>query len=256
MEDHLLRGALAAQDRQHVVVRVPVVDHQRLAHPLGQVDVPGERLGLHGRAGRRPSSGPARSRRSRPPGGRRPAASSLRGGRHRPACRPGWGAGRPRRTGRGARCGGLAAQRAEARSSATVTTRLTPTAAARAIAAARPAESRQPQASRWVCASMTGAGSGSGGGSQRPLGDRGVRSRSPVIRRPRPLGWPRRLIAEGARASKNTLHDPRWRGRSGDRGPRARLAEPGPAWRTAGSAWPAAGPSSMSGARQDACSAA
>ena len=42
MEDDLLGCALLAQDAQHVVVGVAVVDHQRLADPLGQVDVPAE----------------------------------------------------------------------------------------------------------------------------------------------------------------------------------------------------------------------
>ena len=42
--------ALLVQDAQDVVVRVPVVDHQRLAQALGEVDVPAERalLGVPG----------------------------------------------------------------------------------------------------------------------------------------------------------------------------------------------------------------
>ncbi len=45
----LLRRPLVRQHAQHVGVRVPVVDHQRLAHPLGQIDVPAEVLLLLGR---------------------------------------------------------------------------------------------------------------------------------------------------------------------------------------------------------------
>ena len=39
MQDHGLRGALGVQHAQHVGVRVPVVDDQRLAVPLGDRDV-------------------------------------------------------------------------------------------------------------------------------------------------------------------------------------------------------------------------
>ena len=44
VEDHPLRRALALQHPQHVVVRVAVVDHHRLAGVLGDRDVPPERL--------------------------------------------------------------------------------------------------------------------------------------------------------------------------------------------------------------------
>lgn len=42
MHDHGVRGALGRQDVEEVVVGLPVVDHQRFADPLGQIDVPGE----------------------------------------------------------------------------------------------------------------------------------------------------------------------------------------------------------------------
>ena len=51
MEDHLVGRALLPQDPQHVGVRLAIVDHQRLAHPLGQRDVPAEVLLLRGRLG-------------------------------------------------------------------------------------------------------------------------------------------------------------------------------------------------------------
>ena len=51
VEDHLLRRAVSGQDRQHVLVRVPVVDHQRLACLLGDLDVRPEPVSLHLRRG-------------------------------------------------------------------------------------------------------------------------------------------------------------------------------------------------------------
>ena len=49
VEDHRLRGAFGAQHVEHFGVGVAVVDHQRLAGALGQVDMPGERFALVGR---------------------------------------------------------------------------------------------------------------------------------------------------------------------------------------------------------------
>ena len=49
VEDHLLGGPVRGQDGQHVVVRVAVVDHQRLASLLGDVDVRPEPVPLDGR---------------------------------------------------------------------------------------------------------------------------------------------------------------------------------------------------------------
>ena len=65
----------SSSTREHLVVGVAVVDDQRLVEPLGQVDVPAERLVLRGPAlRRRCGSGRARSRRPRAPC-RAPAAS-------------------------------------------------------------------------------------------------------------------------------------------------------------------------------------
>jgi len=47
VEDHGVRSAFSRQHVEHFSVGVPVVDHQRLAAPLGQVDMPGKRLALH-----------------------------------------------------------------------------------------------------------------------------------------------------------------------------------------------------------------
>jgi hypothetical protein len=46
VEDDARGRTLVVQDSQDVVVRVPVVDHQRLAQALGEVDVPPERAFL------------------------------------------------------------------------------------------------------------------------------------------------------------------------------------------------------------------
>jgi len=51
VEHHPFRRALGLQDGQHVVVRVPVVDHQRLAGLLGYVNVRAEPVPLHLRGG-------------------------------------------------------------------------------------------------------------------------------------------------------------------------------------------------------------
>ena len=51
MEDHSRRCALGAQHVEHLGVGVAVVDHQRLAGALGEVDVPGEGVALGGRLG-------------------------------------------------------------------------------------------------------------------------------------------------------------------------------------------------------------
>ena len=51
MEDHRLGRPLGPQHIEHFSVGVAVVDHQRLARPLGQLDMPGERFGLLGGIG-------------------------------------------------------------------------------------------------------------------------------------------------------------------------------------------------------------
>ena len=48
MEHHPFRGAFLAQDLDDVVMGVPVVDLQRQAQPLGDVDVAAERIALMG----------------------------------------------------------------------------------------------------------------------------------------------------------------------------------------------------------------
>ena len=88
VEDHLLRRSVRGQDRQHVLVRIPVVDHQRLAGLLGDLDVRPEPVALHFRRRRCRGSNPARSRRRPGPAAAPPAARS-RPARH-PARRRSW----------------------------------------------------------------------------------------------------------------------------------------------------------------------
>ncbi len=51
MEDHLLGCTFVVQDAQQVGVGLAVVDHQRLAEPFREIDVPAEALFLFGRLG-------------------------------------------------------------------------------------------------------------------------------------------------------------------------------------------------------------
>ena len=102
-----LRAPSSASTAQHVVVAVAVVDLQRAVEPLGEVDVPAERLLLAGTAlRRRCGSSRARSPRRRAPAAARRAARSRRRPRrdHRsaPAPAPRSGAARRRRAPRGA----------------------------------------------------------------------------------------------------------------------------------------------------------
>ena len=81
VEDGVLRRALVVEHAQDVVVRVPVVDHQRLAVPLRQVDVPAEGRLLGGPAASSASgtgSGRGRSRRRPGPADGRPGVRSRR----------------------------------------------------------------------------------------------------------------------------------------------------------------------------------
>ena len=81
-------------DLEHLVVGVAVVDHQRLVEPLGEVDVPPERLDLRGPARPR-RCGSGRGRSPPPPG---PCRAPAPAPRSRPAprrgCRPAASRGR------------------------------------------------------------------------------------------------------------------------------------------------------------------
>ena len=116
---------------QHLVVRVAVVDHQRLVEPLGQVDVPAEatRPAPPGPP-RRCGSGRARSRRPRGPcrvlaASRSISASAASSSPARRAGAPRWGAARRRRPGRRASPAASTAQRAPGRSQPICTIRVT-----------------------------------------------------------------------------------------------------------------------------------
>ena len=74
VEDHLLRRALLGQDAQHVLVRVPIMDHHRLAGLLGHARCARGTTPAARQSARRPGSGRARSRRPPAPAGS--AASS------------------------------------------------------------------------------------------------------------------------------------------------------------------------------------
>ena len=88
MQHHGVRGALVVEHPQHVGVRVPVVDDQGLAVPLGDRDVRPEARLLRGAAlRRRCGTCPGRSRRCRAP------AAGRRAPRSRAAPRPGRTAG-------------------------------------------------------------------------------------------------------------------------------------------------------------------
>ena len=136
MEDDALGRAGVVEHAQHVVVGVAVVDDQRLAVPLGHLDVRPEGRLLHvaarpARCGSgRARSPPRRVRRCRPPG-RRSRPGPRRARRPRRAAAPRWGAARRPRRPRRAACAVSTAQRAPGRSQPICTMRGTPTAAAR-----------------------------------------------------------------------------------------------------------------------------
>ena len=183
MEDDPFGGALLAQDPQHVVVRLAVVDDQGLAVPLGDLDV-ARGTSAPGRPCPRAryGSSPGRSRRRRGPAAARPARRSRRarhpGRRHRRAPAPPAATSRP---GRRVRCGALrwgAARRWRARPRGRRRSRR-PTA--NRPGRSRPGRRWSPRRrrpwrapprrvpscmSRWVCESATAtrSGSGSGGG--------------------------------------------------------------------------------------------
>ena len=165
-----LGRALLVEHPQHVVVGVAVVDHQGLVEPLGQVDVPAERLLLHGppllagaegvepglphrahlvvRLGQRLDLGHAPRR------GRAPAAPRWGAARRRPRARRASPRPRPpsaRRAGR-SRSGRSAVRRP-------------PPPAASASSTGSAGSSPRPM-SRWQWLSTTGCGSGSGAGGR------------------------------------------------------------------------------------------
>ena len=137
VQHHRVRRALVVEHPQHVVVRLTVVDDQRLAVPLGDGDVRPETRLLGGPpVRRRCGTCPARSRRCRGPGaGRRAPRSRAAPRPDRRAGAPRWGAGRPRPAPHGAGRPASAPQRDEATSTPTWTSRSTPALAAAAISA-------------------------------------------------------------------------------------------------------------------------
>ena len=136
---HRSGGPSLSQHPEHVVVRVAVVDDQRLVQALGQVDVPAEAVLLRGptlgvrcgsgRARSPPPPGPARG--SRAP---RSRPSAARAHRARPGAAPRWGAARPRPPPTRCAVAASTAQRAPGRSQPIWTMRVTLTAAAAASA--------------------------------------------------------------------------------------------------------------------------
>ncbi len=177
MQHHRLRGALVVEHPQHVGVRVPVVDDQRLAVPLGDrrcgpgSSPPGRPAPPH-----RCGTCPSRSRRCRARAGDAASASISRSASSSsaPAAAPRWGAAPPwrRRPGGGRRRSTL--HRDDRTSTPTCTSRSTPAVAA-SDDRARDRRRRRRAAARLGdrdvevgVAVGTGTASGGGGGGNSP----------------------------------------------------------------------------------------
>ena len=180
MQHRALGRPLLGEHAQHVVVAVAVVDLQGPVEPLGEVDVPAERVLLRGHA-LRPGAvvvEPGLPHDPHPRVRREPldlGVGRVETARSPPAPAPRWGAARPRRAPRRTARPPRRRSGRRARSHPTCTTRSTPTEAASRQHRRRGRRPRPPSPSRlmsrWVWLSTTGIGSGSGGsGAPRRLG--------------------------------------------------------------------------------------